>query len=135
MFKNKKLLLVVAVAMAATLLLAGTASAGPATVLIHTDGCMVIDLAGNIVPVEGNASGDGPIILTNNKKGIWHISCHGTLPASSPRPEKAVVLYPEGLCGVPGLTPEPTSDIKLVFTPSGHVTLNCYFGSRDLANK
>lgn len=129
MLKNKKLLLAVFTAIVALLLIADAANADPATVFVHTDGCMVFDLAGNLVSVEGNASGDGPIILTNNKNGIWHISCHGTLPNDSPRPDKAVVLYPQALCGVPDLTPVPTSDIKLVFTPSGHVTLNCFFKS------
>ena len=127
MFKNKKLLLAIAVAIAATLLLAGVASADPATVVVHADGCMVLDLAGNIVPVEGNASGDSTIVITQSANDNWNITCHGTLPESSPLPDKTVTMYPEGLCGVPGLTPAPTTDIKITITPSGHVTMRCRY--------
>jgi len=127
MFKNKKLLLVVAVAIAATLLLVGTASADEATVIVHADGCMVVDLAGNIVPVEGNASGDATIVVTQSANDNWNLTCHGTLPETSPLPDRAIVMRPQGLCGVPGVTPLPTTDILILMQPSGQVTLSCHY--------
>ena len=127
MFKNKKLLIAVVVSMAAVQLLVGVVYADPATVIVHADGCMVIDLAGNLVEVEGNASGDATIVVTQSANGNWNLTCHGTLPESSPLPDRAVVMRPQGLCGVPGVTPLPTTDILILMQPSGQVTLSCHY--------
>ena len=132
MSKNKKLLIAVVVSMAAAMLLVGISYADPASVWIHGDGCMVWDLDGYLVPVEGNPSGDGPIIVTQSVNDNWIATCHGTLPASSRLPKKAFTWdssnLPEyALCGVPGITPQPTKNIRIVIQPSGRVSLSCFF--------
>ena len=132
MFKNKKLMLAVFVAVVAAMLVAGAAFADPAAVYIHGDGCAVPDLDGNVVPVAGNPSGDGPIIVTQSSNDNWNASCHGTLPETSRRPSKTFVwdesnLPPYAMCGVPGITPLPTHNMRIVIQPSGRVTLSCHF--------
>ena len=134
MFKNKKRFLALVLALAATLLLVSIAYAdNGALVLIHGDGCTVYDLDWQLVDVEGNPSGDGAIIITNNANGTWNATCHGTLPEGSRLPKRAVVRYPEEApfftrCGVPFLTPTYTRDYKTIIQPSGRVTLSCHFG-------
>ena len=127
MFKNKNLVLAILFAISATPLLTGVADADDATVIVHADGCMVFDLAGNLVEVEGNASGDATIVVTQSANENWNITCHGTLPESSPLPDRAIVMRPEGLCGIPGITPAPTTDFLIVMQPSGQVTLSCHY--------
>lgn len=132
MFKNEKLTLAIVVGVVATLFAAGVAYADPAAVYIHNDGCAVWDMDGNLVPVEGNPSGDGPIIVTQSSNDNWTASCHGTLPEASRRPEKTFVwdasnLPVYAMCGIPGITPMPTQNMRIVIQPSGRVTLSCHF--------
>lgn len=132
MFKNKKVLLAVVVAMVVSLLGTGVASADPASVWIHNDGCTVHDLDGNLVPVQGNPSGDGPIIVTQSINGNWVASCHGTLPDTSRLPKNTFIWDEKNLpsfamCGVPGITPLPTHNMRIIIQPSGQVTLSCHY--------
>lgn len=104
------------------------ASADPAFVLHVEDGCAVDNLDGEIVPVEGNARGDGVIVVTENSNGNWSAACTGQLPEGNRLPDTAVVWTVEdvgGYCGIPGWI--VTTDFHELITPSGQVHLICHF--------
>jgi hypothetical protein len=136
MSKNKKRWLAVVLTLAVTLMLVGSASADSkgALVLNHLDGCTVFDLDFNLVEVEGNASDDGVVTITQSANGNWSATCHGMLPEGSRLPDRAVIMdpdyYPEGWvvwCGIPYVTPTYTLDSVQIIQPNGRVSMTCKY--------
>jgi hypothetical protein len=137
MFKNKKRMFIMVLLITIVTTVVGSASADSngALVLNHLDGCTVFDLDYNLVPVEGNASDDGVVIITQSPNGNWSATCHGMLPEGSRLPDRAVIFgpddYPEGWvvwCGIPYLTPTYTLDSIQIIQPNGRVSMTCKYG-------
>jgi hypothetical protein len=137
MFKNKKRMFILVLMIAIGLLAVSSTVMGSnrALVLNHIDGCTVFDLDWNLVPVEGNKSGDGVVTITQSANGNWSATCHGTLPDGSRLPKKAVIITVEDdppgwftWCGIPWLTPTYTRDMVTIIQPNGRVTLSCHYG-------
>jgi hypothetical protein len=144
MFKNKKRLFIIVLVIAVVLVIAGSASADSngALVLLHLDGCTVFDADWNFVEVQGNASDDGVITITQSRNGNWSATCHGMLPEGSRHPDRAIIrdgyVTPPGAppgwigwCGIPFVTPTYTLDSVSIIQPSGRVTLSCKYGPKS----
>jgi hypothetical protein len=102
--------------------------ADPAFVLHAEDGCTIDNLDREIIPLEGNARGDGTLVITQSANGNWSIACTGRLPEGSRLPDKAVVWTVEdvgGGCGMPGWI--YTTDFQELITPSGQAHIICYY--------
>jgi hypothetical protein len=112
-------MLAVLVAAAASFMVAGTASAGPAEVISQT-GTIWFDGDGTPVVVpDGNIQ----IVVTNNDNGNINVRAYGTLPEGSVLPTKAQQYTDEStgfICGFGG-----TTSFRGVTTPSGQFSFQC----------
>jgi hypothetical protein len=116
---RKLVMLAVVVAAAASFMVAGTASAGPAEIFSDTN-TFWFDGDGDPVFIS---DADIQIVVTNNDNGTINVRAYGTLPEGSVLPTKTVQFTDEStgfICGFAG-----TTSFKGVTTPSGQFSFTC----------